>query len=143
MTGTVHLIKLCVGTDTVEQLAEWQKTPRNPSADGLHRHVTRMWPKRAAEVVNGGSLYWVIRGQVLCRQRILRLDEVIGADGITRCGLVLESTLHRTQAALRRPFQGWRYLAQQDAPPDLPASRASDDALPDDLNRALAEIGVF
>ncbi|MCB1362694.1 MAG: DUF1489 domain-containing protein [Rhodobacteraceae bacterium] len=142
MTGTVHLIKLCVGTDTVEQLARWQATPRNPSAEGLHRHITRMWPKRAAEVVNGGSLYWVIRGQVLCRQRILRLDEVAGADGITRCGLVLEPTLHRTQAAQRRPFQGWRYLMPQDAPPDLPASRASDDALPDDLNRALAEIGV-
>lgn len=143
MTGTVHLIKLCVGTDTVEQLARWQATPRNPSAEGLHRHITRMWPKRAAEVVNGGSLYWVIRGQVLCRQRILRLDEVAGADGITRCGLVLEPTLHRTQAAQRRPFQGWRYLMPQDAPPDLPASRASDDALPDDLNRALAEIGVL
>ena len=142
MTETVHLIKLCVGTDTVEQLARWQATPRNPSAEGLHRHITRMWPKRAAEVVNGGSLYWVIRGQVLCRQRILRLDEVAGADGITRCGLVLEPTLHRTQAAQRRPFQGWRYLMPQDAPPDLPASRASDDALPDDLNRALAEIGV-
>ena len=142
MTETVHLIKLCVGTDTVEHLARWQATPRNPSAEGLHRHITRMWPKRAAEVVNGGSLYWVIRGQVLCRQRILRLDEVAGADGITSCGLVLEPTLHRTQAAQRRPFQGWRYLMPQDAPPDLPASRASDDALPDDLNRALAEIGV-
>lgn len=143
MIETIHLIKLCVGTDSVEDLIDWQKAQRSRGADGLPRHVTRMWPKRADALLNGGSLYWVIRGSVLCRQRVLRLDQLTGADGILRCGIVLEPEIHRTHAALRRPFQGWRYLAPADAPPDLPASRATDDALPDALNRALAEIGVL
>ena len=93
--------------------------------------------------MNGGSIYWVIKGQIQSRQRILRLDEIIGQDGIRRCAIVLDPDLHRTQSALRRPFQGWRYLTVQDAPPDLPKGRSDDDALPDALNRALAEIGIL
>ena len=111
--------------------------------DGCPRHVTRMWPKREAEILNGGSIYWVIKGVIQCRQRILRLDEVIGEDGIRRCAIVLDPEVHRTQNALKRPFQGWRYLKPEDTPADLPKNREQDDALPDDLNRALAEIGVL
>lgn len=140
---TIHLIKLSVGTESVESLEDWQKLRRAQTGDALPRHVTRMWPKRSDEVLNGGSIYWVIKGQVLCRQRIVRLDEVIGDDGIRRCAIVLDPDLHRTQAALRRPFQGWRYLNPADAPPDLPKGRASEDAIPETLNRALAEIGVL
>lgn len=143
MGDNVNLIKLSVGTESVESLADWQRQKRAQTADGLPRHITRMWPRREADILAGGSIYWVIRGQVQCRQRILRLDEVIGQDGIRRCAIVLDPTLHRTQTALRRPFQGWRYLDASDAPPDLPETRAEDDALPDDLNRALAEIGVL
>nr|WP_216601206.1 DUF1489 domain-containing protein [Ruegeria sp. HKCCD6604] len=121
----------------------WQDSYRQRFADGLPRHVTRMWPKREAEILNGGSIYWVIKGVVQCRQRILRLDEVIGDDGIRRCAIVLDPKLHRTQNALKRPFQGWRYLKPEDTPADLPKNREQDDALPDDLNRALAEIGVL
>nr|WP_174818489.1 DUF1489 domain-containing protein [Ruegeria atlantica] len=121
----------------------WQDSYRQRFADGLPRHVTRMWPKRAAEILNGGSIYWVIKGVIQCRQRILRLDEVIGDDGIRRCAIVLDPKLHRTQNALKRPFQGWRYLKPEDTPADLPKNREQDDALPDDLNRALAEIGVL
>lgn len=143
MENTINLIKLCVGTDTIEDLLDWQKQPRAQGPDGLARHVTRMWPKRADALLNGGSLYWVIKGQVLCRQRIVRLDEVVGADGIARCGIVLDPSVHRTQSAIKRPFQGWRYLRPDDAPPDLPKSRRTEDTLPEDLNRALAEIGVL
>jgi len=139
----INLIKLCVGTDTVEDLQIWQNGTRADNPDGLPRHVTRMWPKRATELLNGGSLYWVFRGQVLCRQRILRLDEVLGNDGINRCGIVLDPELYRTQSAQKRPFQGWRYLTATDAPRDLPENRQTDDTLPEDLNRALAEIGVL
>nr|WP_174829426.1 MULTISPECIES: DUF1489 domain-containing protein [Ruegeria] len=121
----------------------WQDSYRQRFADGLPRHVTRMWPKREAEILNGGSIYWVIKGVIQCRQRILRLDEVIGDDGIRRCAIVLDPKLHRTQNALKRPFQGWRYLKPEDTPADLPKNREQDDALPDDLNRALAEIGVL
>ena len=143
MDKTVNLIKLCVGAEAVEDLLNWQKQTRAQGADGLPRHVTRMWPKRADEILNGGSLYWVFKGLVLCRQRILRLEEVTGADGITRCGIVLDPEVHRTQSAPKRPFQGWRYLAPSEAPADLPDSRRDEPALPPELNRALAEIGVL
>ncbi len=143
MDNTLNLIKLSVGSESVESQEAWQNQTQAQTADGLPRHITRMWPKRSEALLNGGSIYWVIKGQIQSRQRILRLDEVIGQDGIRRCAIVLNPELHRTQSALRRPFQGWRYLTVEDAPPDLPKGRISDDALPDELNRALAEIGIL
>lgn len=140
---SVHLIKLSVGTESVEDLAAWQDSYRARFADGLPRHVTRMWPKREAEVLNGGSIFWVIKGLVQCRQPILRLDEVTGADGVRRCAIVLKPGLIRTQTAAKRPFQGWRYLPVADAPADLPKGRAGEEVLPPDLAGALAEIGVL
>ncbi|WP_284263900.1 DUF1489 family protein [Roseicyclus amphidinii] len=143
MTNHVHLVKLCVGAEAVEDLLDWQKNPRAKGPDGLPRHVTRMWPKRADEVLNGGSLYWVFKGLVLCRQRILRFDEVMGGDGITRCGIVLDPEVTRVAATPKRPFQGWRYLKPEDAPRDLPKGRESEEALPPELQSALADIGVL
>ncbi|MBT3139654.1 DUF1489 domain-containing protein [Phaeobacter gallaeciensis] len=143
MDKYVNLIKLSVGTESVESLEDWHRTKVAQTEDGLPRHVTRMWPKREAEILSGGSIYWVIKGVIQCRQKILRMDEVFGSDGIRRCAIVLDPELHRTQSALKRPFQGWRYLKSEDAPPDLPKGREQDDIIPDDLNRALAEIGVL
>ncbi|NVO54319.1 DUF1489 domain-containing protein [Rhodobacteraceae bacterium B1Z28] len=143
MDKYVNLIKLSVGSESVDTLMEWQDSRKPLYEDGLPRHVTRMWPKREAEILCGGSIYWVIKGVVQCRQRILRLDEVRGEDGIRRCAIVLDPDVHRTQNALKRPFQGWRYLKPEDTPADLPKGREQDDALPDDLNRALADIGVL
>ena len=143
MDKSIHLIKLSVGSESVETLAEWQAQRRLVHKDGLNRHTTRMWPKREADVLNGGSIYWVIKGLVQCRQRVLRFDETIGDDGIRRCTFVLDPELIRTQTALKRPFQGWRYLRPSDAPSDLPTSRQNEDALPVELNQALAEIGVI
>ena len=143
VSKTVNLIKLSVGTENVEGLEYWHATKRAQTADGLPRHVTRMWPKREAEILNGGSIYWVIKGLIQCRQKVLRLDEVIGSDGIRRCAIVLEPKLVRTQSSLKRPFQGWRYLQVTDAPPDLPEGREHEDVLPVEMNQALAEIGVL
>ncbi len=143
MTGTIHLVKLCVGAEKVEDLENWQKARANGVADYQPRHVTRMWPKREEELVNGGSLYWVFKGLILARQRVLRLEEVIGEDGIRRCGIVMERAVIRTQPAVRRPFQGWRYLAPEDAPADLPRRRRGDDALPVELSSELAAIGIL
>lgn len=143
MDKYINLVKLSVGTENVEGLAEWQATKPAQTADGLPRHVTRMWPKREAEILAGGSIFWVIKGVLTCRQRILRLDEKIGHDGIRRCAIVSDPELIRVQSALKRPFQGWRYLKPEDTPPDLPKGRANEEPLPVELNRALAEIGVL
>ncbi|WP_204113295.1 DUF1489 family protein [Shimia biformata] len=142
MDKFVNLVKLSVGSESVESLEAWQATAHERWADGIPRHVTRMWPKRGAEILNGGSIYWVIKGAIQCRQRITGLEEVIGADGIRRCAIVLEPGLIRTATALKRPFQGWRYLKPEDSPADLRGSGQKDDDIPSELAAALAEIGV-
>ncbi|MCF2906515.1 DUF1489 domain-containing protein [Octadecabacter sp. CECT 8868] len=143
MKNILHLQKLSVGTENVSDLTLWQDEKRAQTADGLPRHVTRMWPKRETEILEGGSIYWVIKGQLACRQKVLRLDEVIGADGIRRCAIVLDPELIRVVPTLKRPFQGWRYLKPEDAPMDLPQGREAEEALPETLSAALAEIGVL
>ncbi|OOY18666.1 MULTISPECIES: DUF1489 family protein [Thioclava] len=135
----VNLIKLCVGAEKVEDLIAWQASRYGK---GPAMHVTRMWPKRADEILNGGSLYWVFKGAVLARQRVLELSEVMGADGIARCAIVLDREVVRTEALSRRPFQGWRYLSPEDAPRDLPKGRDREEALPRELAVALSEIGL-
>lgn len=140
---TIHLIKLSVGSESVESLIDWQRTGARKTPDGFTCHVTRMWPKREAELRDGGSIYWVIKGEVQARQQVQRLDEVIGSDGIRRCAIVLDPEIIRTISAPRRPFQGWRYLTPEDAPADLPKPRTGDDELPPDLAETLAEIGLL
>ena len=139
----INLLKLCGGAETVQDLADWQASKRAKGPDGAPRHVTRMWPKQSEALLNGGSIYWVIKGIVLCRQRIVRLDEVIREDGIRRCALVLDPELIRTAPAPKRPFQGWRYLQPADAPADLTGAKAEETPLPPTLQAALAEIGVL
>jgi hypothetical protein len=139
----VNILKLSVGTESVEDLQRWQKRRQVRTAAGNPRHVTRMWPRREAEILDGGSIYWVVKGVVLARQRIVALEEVVRADGVRRCGLVLDPTLVRTEPQPRRPFQGWRYLAPADAPRDLAPSRAAETPLPPSLAAALGEIGVI
>jgi hypothetical protein len=139
----LHLQKLSVGTENVADLAAWQASKRAQAPDGLPRHVTRMWPKRAEELLSGGSIYWVVKGSLLCRQRIVRLDEYIAADGIRRCAIVIDPELIRVVPSLKRPFQGWRYLKPEDAPRDLPVGRENEEALPPSLSAALAEIGIL
>jgi hypothetical protein len=142
VSNTVNLLKLCVGTETVEDLASWQISRRSHWPDQKPRHITRMWPKREAELLNGGSLYWVVKGVILARQRITALEEQRGEDGILRCALVLDPEIFRTEPAPRRAFQGWRYLKPEDAPRDLPKTRHTEEALPPELARALADIGL-
>lgn len=139
----MNLIKLCVGAESFEDQDAWIKARvKAGGRDYLPSHVTRMWPKQEESILNGGSLYWVIKGAIQARQKIVRLDEVIGHDGIRRCAIVMEPELIRTNNAIRRPFQGWRYLKPEDAPADLPQSRVADDTLPKELALALADIGL-
>lgn len=136
---TTHLLKLCVGAEKVEDLIEWQ-TARYGTGPAMH--VTRMWPKRDAEILDGGSLYWVFKGLVLARQKVLGLEEVIGADGIRRCAILLDRDVIRTEAMPRRAFQGWRYLAPDDAPKDIVKGRTREEPLPRELMAALTEMGL-
>ncbi|MBP7243344.1 DUF1489 domain-containing protein [Amaricoccus sp.] len=139
----LNLIKLCVGAESVEDLAEWQAA-RIAETGSTPAHVTRMWPRKADELLAGGSLYWVIKGFVLCRQRLVGLEPREGADGVRRCALMLDREIVRTAAAPRRPFQGWRYLRAADAPRDLGAEAgAARSELPPALLAGLDAVGVL
>lgn len=142
MAEKVHLLKLSVGSESVEQMVEWQRLRSVQRSDGRYCHLTRMRPKRESEVLAGGSLYWVIQGVILARQEITALEEMTGQDGIGRCAIFLAPNVIRVAATPKRPFQGWRYLDPKDAPPDLGTSRPDESDLPPKLMAALAEIGV-
>ena len=114
----LHIVKLCVGVKEVGELAEWQA--RRARLDPPLRHQTRMMPKRVAELLDGGSLYWVIGGFLRVRQRLLDIREEQWEDGTTGCGLVLDRALVPVELRPQKPFQGWRYLDPAAAPPDLP-----------------------
>ncbi len=141
----IHIIKLCVGADSVEDLADWQKRQIARMKKAKQRPLpvcgTRAWPKRKEEVLAGGSLYWVIKGVVSVRQRILAIDDVTDDHG-QRCGLYLDPDLIRTAPQPRRAFQGWRYLEPKDAPADL-KKRKGGEELPEDLRRRLVELGAW
>ena len=142
----LHLIKLCVGVDTLEELARWQAkrlgAPKKKRAKSELVHVTRQTPKRATELLDGGSLYWVIRGRVAARQRLIDIRPARAKDGIPRCGLVYEPKLVPTVRWARDPFQGWRYLDPKDAPPDARAVQRAI-GLPASLCAELAELGLL
>ncbi|MFQ6551782.1 DUF1489 family protein [Aestuariibius insulae] len=142
MTDFIHMQKLSVGSESVESLIDWQQNRSKQRIDGRYYHQTRMWPKRVDEILAGGSIYWVIAGVMQARQRIISFEPMIGADGISRCAIMLDDEIVRTEAVLRRPFQGWRYLKPEDAPRDLPKGRDAEAGIPPSLSAALAEIGV-
>lgn len=135
----INLVKLCVGAKTVQDLIDWQKR----YGDGPAEHVTRMWPKRKAEILDGGSLYWVFKGTILARQPILDLRERIDPEGTRRCAIILGRDPVLVTPTPRKAFQGWRYLDPQDAPADLPRGRTPEVPLPPKLARELAELGVI
>ena len=135
----LHLIKLCVGCDTVEDLLAWRRQSSPPGEPWILR--TRQTPKRASELMIGGSLYRVYKGFILSRQRILAVDTV--ADGeLRRCEVTLDHEVVRTAPTPRRAFQGWRYLETKDAPSDI-GSSGPEGGIPDELARRLRELGAW
>jgi hypothetical protein len=135
----LHLLKLCVGIESVAELRDFVER-RAKQAPGVHAHVTRMRPSRAAELLDGGSLYWVIKGQISARQRLIGLEDFVGPDGVRRCALGLEDAVAAVAPRPRRAFQGWRYLKAEDAPPDLAGAGAQ---MPEDLRRRLSALGLL
>lgn len=149
----LNLIKLCVGIDTVEQLATFQKRRRGElEAAGLppyNRHLTRNFPRRAEEIMipetgPSGSLFWVIRREVRVRQPFHAIEEAVDHEGRRCCALVLEPELIRVDPRPQRPFQGWRYLDAADAPADLAGSAQDEiDEMPEDMVRELRTLGLI
>jgi len=145
MKMVLHLIKLCVGCESVRDLEDWiiEKRRRTRGKKTEHIHVTRMVPTRAAELLAGGSLYWVIRGAIACRQRILDIRPFVDKEGIRRCKLVLEPKVVPVLPRPRGPFQGWRYFAAGETPPDLNKHGRGLVRLPEELRRELRELGLL
>ncbi|MDO8840056.1 MAG: DUF1489 domain-containing protein [Parvibaculum sp.] len=142
----LHLIKLCVGAEDIADLATWQaarlaemKKRRQPQK---LVHVTRMTPKRADEILAGGSLYWVMKGVIRCRQRLIGIEPFKDGEGVGRCRLVLDKEIVTTRRQDRRPFQGWRYFEAKDAPPDVKKGDPGED-MPDEMRRELEELGLI
>lgn len=142
---TLHLIKLCVGCSSPEELAAWidyrQAEMRADGQKPEQMHTTRMVPKQADELLDGGSLYWVMKGNVQCRQKLLDIRPFTDTDGIQRCHLVLEPKIILTAWQPRRAFQGWRYLKPDDAPMD--ENLNGKNQLPAELRQELADLGLL
>jgi hypothetical protein len=143
---TVHLQKLSVGSESIDTLAAWQRhVVRKRKARGesaVHVHVTRMFPKQKEALLDGGSLYWVIKGLIQCRNDIIGLEEVRGQDGIRRCAILMTPGPVPVVPTPKRPFQGWRYLKPSDAPPDLTALSGGLE-LPAELRAKLSDLGAW
>ncbi|MEM7728644.1 MAG: DUF1489 domain-containing protein [Pseudomonadota bacterium] len=142
----MHLQKLSVGSKSIQSLADWQtKVVGRRTARGLsahHEHVTRMFPKQKDAILAGGSIYWVIKGMILCRNPIVGLEET-QKGGRKACSILMEPTLIPVVPTPRRAFQGWRYLKPEDTPEDLGASLDDMDALPPRLMKKLVELGAW
>lgn len=142
----LHLLKMCVGVDSVERLrarqAERLEALRAAGEPAALRHLTRHMPRRAAEIVDGGSLYWIVRGAIRARQRIVALTSVDGAESLKRCAVVLDPAVVETEPRRARPMQGWRYLSHGDAPPDR-AGGFGTTAMPPAMAAELRELGLL
>ena len=144
---SLHLIKLCVGCESIADLEGWIA---ETSAERRRRkqvdeqiHTTRMVPKRLDDLLDGGSLYWVIKGMISCRQAIIDLRQVTGSDGISRCAIVLDQKVIPVEPRSMRPFQGWRYLEENSAPRDLKKGGKGTTNMPEAMRRELAELGLL
>src|SRR3978361_636152 len=143
----LHLIKLAVGCESVKELKGWVaeriQTAKKKSLPQHHIHITRMTPKRGEELLSGGSLYWVIRGEIAAREKIIGIEPFRDSDGIGRCRLVMQP---KVIAVLQRPmraFQGWRYLAHSEVTADLESAGTGVAAMPEPLRRERRELRLL
>jgi len=140
----IHMIKLCVGVSSLEELESYRDQRAHwwdaDYGEDVHVHRTRMMPKRVDEMEGKASIYWVISGQVVCRQPILRLAKYTNEEGINYCDIIMAPDMVRTVPYPKRPFQGWRYLRPEDAPPDLGANENAESLA---LAADLAKLGLI
>ncbi len=143
----LHLIKLSVGSQSIRDHQDWVKqrlaAKRAAGEKAEYMHRTRMAPKRIEELLNGGSMFWVIKGQVAARQKILDVRPFVDSAGISRCHIVMGAKMTPVTPRPQRPFQGWRYLPDHEAPKDLTAGAGGTAQMPEMLRRELAELGLL
>ncbi len=143
----LHLIKLAVGADLLADLREWMAErmaeAKRRRAPLRHAHITRMAPKRTEQVLDGGSLYWVVKGMISARQEIVGLEPFVDADGIGRCKIWLGQTVVAVAPRPMRAFQGWRYYQAKDAPPDIDEAQPGFAEMPEVMRRELASLGLL
>lgn len=137
----LHLKKLSVGSTSIDSLREWHEELLARRKQIVH--VTRSFPRRAEEILPGGSIYWVIKGKMCARQLIEEFIEVEREDGGTSCGIVMRPGLIPVLEKRHRPFQGWRYLEAADAPPDLPSGDSPEDTMPSAMAEELRDLGLL
>jgi hypothetical protein len=137
----LHLIKLSVGSQTLDDLRRWQA--HHGAAQPPLRHRTRNFPRRAEEILDGGSIYWVINRILSARQRVLDIRDAVRDDGSKCADIVLDPVLVPVQGRFVKPFQGWRYLAAKDAPTDEAGATAISDDLPESLRRDLLALALL
>jgi len=144
---SLHLVKLCVGVEDIAHLRRLQRArleaARQVNPKATLAHITRMTPRRSDELLDGGSLYWVIKRQIQVRQRFLDIVRFTDQEGIGRCRLVIDPELVVVRPHPRRAFQGWRYLDASDAPPDLDIDRDDEADMPPDMRASLIEMGLL
>ena len=142
----LNLLKMCVGVSEIDELAFRQQARilrlGEAGEPAKLLHVTRNTPRRSAAILEGGSLYWIIKGYVRVRQRIVGIEQLENEEGQSKCGLVLAPVLVRTELQSRRPHQGWRYLKHENAPMDIPIGEASHD-MPESMVAELRELGLI
>ena len=137
----LHLKKLSVGSTSIDSLREWHEEVL--ARRGRIIHVTRSFPRRAEEILPGGSIYWVIKGKMCARQLIEEFIEVEREDGGMSCGIVMKPGLIPVFEKRHRPFQGWRYLEEKDAPLDLPTDTEGEDTMPMEMAEELRDLGLL
>ena len=137
----VHLKKLSVGSVSIDSMREWQGQRLKAGLPIIH--PTRNWPRRKDELLDGGSIYWIIKGKMQARQRIDDMIELEGADGVSRCGIVLNPEIVPVWPRKERIFQGWRYLEIDNAPEDMPADISDGASMPAELASELRDLGLL
>ncbi len=142
----LHMLKLSVGSKSIESLSAWQdalaKRRKSEGRPALPEHITRMVPRRKTEILAGGSIYWVIKGMIQCRNEIIDLEDIYTEDGRKACKIVLKPGLIPVVPTPKRAFQGWRYLKAEDAPLDLTIGGIGGD-LPAHIRNKLVELGAW
>jgi len=137
----LHLKKLSVGSTSIDSLREWHDEVL--ARRGRIIHVTRSFPRRAEVILPGGSICWVIKGKMCARQLIKEFIEVERDDGGVSCGIVMKPGLIPVFEKRHRPFQGWRYLEEKDAPLDLPTDAEGEDTMPMEMAEELRDLGLL